>query len=108
MGVAASEKVWVCEKGHVDDHHLEDGGVCLTCGGEGGRTHTRAEPDCCGNLNSAGECRGDCAVPVEVEDVELCPGCNGTCRETNTLCSRCGGTCELKQRVAEGGPDAKG
>ncbi len=68
MSLNAGDKVWVCEEGHVDDHHLEDGGVCTACGGSGVGDHG-PEPD-----------------PV-------CAGCGGSGRATNTLCSRCGGEC---------------
>lgn len=38
---------------------------CPHCNGEG---HVDdVEPDCCGNTTSSGECRGDCAVPKQVQ-----------------------------------------
>jgi proteasome lid subunit RPN8/RPN11 len=50
------------------------GGVseCPYC--EGG-VITDVEPECCGNTTSSGECRGDCAVPRQVE--KPCPSCGG-------------------------------
>jgi hypothetical protein len=65
----ASDKVWVCEKGHVDDHHIEDAGMCPACGGSGVGDHG-PDPD-----------------PV-------CVTCDGGGRTNNKPCSRRGGTCE--------------
>lgn len=53
----------------------------------------RVEPDCCGNLNGAGECRGDCAVPRPVVDTDFenCPGCAkcSTPQDEWVVCPRC-------------------
>jgi DnaJ-class molecular chaperone len=93
VNTVSDDQLWVCEKGHVDDHHMDDGGVCEACDGEAQRVITGIEPECCGNTTTSGECHGDCAVPREVEEIEVCFGCNGSGRETNDLCSRCGGKC---------------
>lgn len=45
---------------------------CPRCAGSG--ADPDPEPDCCGNLNAAGECRGDCVVPVQV----ACKACGGS------------------------------
>lgn len=45
---------------------------CPNCDGSG--VTVGVEPECCGNTTSSGECRGDCAVPRQVE--ESCP-CGG-------------------------------
>jgi len=45
---------------------------CPNCDGSG--TVDGVEPECCGNTTTSGECRGDCAVPRQVE--EACP-CGG-------------------------------
>jgi proteasome lid subunit RPN8/RPN11 len=45
---------------------------CPNCGGSG--YVDGVEPECCGNTTGSGECRGDCAVPRQVE--EACP-CGG-------------------------------
>ena len=109
--IDAGTKVWVCEQGHVDDHHMDDAGVCLRCGGEG--------------YEEAGPAGATYSAP--------CERCRGTGRETNAKCSRCGGTCqhwsldrlaseyverqrvnvglvvenrELKSKLREGGTDA--
>jgi hypothetical protein len=66
--IDAATKVWVCEEGHIDDHHIEDGGICLGCGGGGVGDH------------GAG-------------DDPACSACQGSGRAINALCSRCGGTC---------------
>ncbi len=49
----------------------------------------RTEPDCCGNVNSAGECRGDCAVSRQVQDTDFenCPGCPRCQSETEEATS---------------------
>ncbi len=51
---------------------------CNTCDGAGWVLGTDIEPGCCGNLTSGGECRGDCAIPVQVETQEPCPDCLGS------------------------------
>lgn len=45
---------------------------CPRCAGDG----YEVEPECCGNTTSSGECRGDCAVPVQVP----CSACGGSGR----------------------------
>lgn len=50
---------------------------CEVCGGDGQVQSIEIEPDCCGKLNSAGECRGDCAIPKEVQEIDVCPACEG-------------------------------
>lgn len=45
---------------------------CPECEGNG---YTfSVEPECCGNLTRGGECRGDCAVPKQVEVTCKCCG----------------------------------
>jgi len=51
---------------------------CLTCQGQGYIIETRTEPGCCGDLDSGGACRGDCAIPVEVPEQVGCQDCEGT------------------------------
>ena len=51
---------------------------CPECGGSGQVQWSDVEPECCGNTTSSGECRGDCAVPVEVPRVDVCPTCGGS------------------------------
>lgn len=46
---------------------------CETCGGAG--FVTEIDLGCCGNLTRGGECRGDCAVPVEIQ--KSCGCCGG-------------------------------
>lgn len=53
---------------------------CPECGGWG--CVSRIEPDCCGLAGDLGYCRGDCAVPREVQD--QCPSCGGSGRSTLT------------------------
>jgi hypothetical protein len=71
--IDVAEMIWVCENGHVDDHHHTDAGVCLVCGGAGRVTTVR---------------------PGGLPATYQCASCKGDGRETNNLCSRCGGTCE--------------
>ncbi len=51
---------------------------CPQCGGEGGVEHSFTVPDCCGLSSELGYCRGDCAVPLEVQEWEPCDACSGT------------------------------
>jgi hypothetical protein len=79
--VKASDKIWVCEKGHVDDHHVDDGGLCLTCGGVPVYQEGTMGPQTVGQ-----EPKGK---------LHRCPACKDSPgRAINALCSRCGGTCE--------------
>jgi proteasome lid subunit RPN8/RPN11 len=48
---------------------------CTECPNCTGGYIADIEPECCGNTTSSGECRGDCAVPREVE--RPCPTCGG-------------------------------
>jgi len=52
--------------------------VCHNCEDGMHRVGTEAVPECCGNVNGAGECRGDCAVPVERVVEEPCWVCGGS------------------------------
>jgi hypothetical protein len=84
VNTVSDERIWVCEKGHVDDHHLDYGGICLTCLATGVGEHGEA-PD------------------------PPCAACDGSGDATNNLCSRCGGKCtpfgvenkQLKRKEAE-------
>lgn len=48
--------------------------ICPRCLGRGG--FDESDYGCCGNLTRGGECRGDCAVQVQV--LRECPDCNGS------------------------------
>lgn len=54
--------------------------TCEECGGHGWVPGTDIQPDCCGRVHELGYCRGDCAVPVQVETQEECAACGGTGR----------------------------
>jgi hypothetical protein len=58
---------------------ISAGARCPKCGGDG----WEIEPECCGNTTPSGECRGDCAVPVQVP------------------CSACGGSGEVPEEQTE-------
>lgn len=46
---------------------------CPRCNGDGWTVEVR--PACCGNVGSGGECRGDCVVPEQYQEVcDLCGG----------------------------------
>ncbi len=47
---------------------------CPICSGQG--WFVTVEPDCCGRVSELGYCRGDCAVPREVQAV--CGACGGS------------------------------
>lgn len=47
--------------------------TCEACDGNGWVVGIRAA--CCGNVTRHGECRGDCAVPEQVQ--EACDACGG-------------------------------
>jgi hypothetical protein len=49
---------------------------CPDCNGEG--QHSIIDIGCCGNLSAGGECRGDCAIPVQ--GYQPCGMCGGTGR----------------------------
>lgn len=61
------------------------------CDGSGVvETRSEYEPECCGNTTSSGECRGDCAVPREVEVEIPCPGCPACLGAYIARCSKHG------------------
>lgn len=51
-----------------------EAGDCGHCGGLGWVEGVAQV--CCGNVNSGGECRGDCSIAEQTQ--EQCAGCNGT------------------------------
>lgn len=51
--------------------------TCPDCGGAGYHVVTGTVPACCGNVGAGGECRGDCAVPEQIQEQQPCHCDNG-------------------------------
>ena len=76
----------------------------LHCGGAGYHVITGTVPACCGNVGSGGECRGDCAVPEQIQEQQPCHCDNGKVPVELLSCPWCGNAPKVDSWTEDGPP----